>query len=157
MPQSSPGRRGRGDWGAPGVARLVSILIQALLAVTAVLWLGLAPPPAQAAVTQCGAGTYGTAGSCSTCPAGSYCPVASSAPTACPAGDYCIAGVASGTLCPTGNYCPGASASYTPCPAGNYCAAGAATATAGLHLAHKPDKHADDQQHRQPADQQTDQ
>jgi hypothetical protein len=53
--------------------------------------------------------------SCSTCPAGSYCPPGSSAPTQCPRGSYCAA----------------ASTLPTPCPAGRYGAAAGATNSTG--------------------------
>ena len=83
------------------MARLISIL---LFALAASLWLSVAP--AHSAPLQCTAGTYGNGTTCATCPAGNYCPTASTTPTACPAGDYCPTGAGAGTLCPAGYYCP---------------------------------------------------
>lgn len=43
-------------------------------------------------------------GSCQTCPAGYYCPLASSTPTDCPRGSYCVAGSFKPEPCPIGRY-----------------------------------------------------
>jgi hypothetical protein len=90
--------------------------------------------------TPCSAGTYcagpppGAGGSYTTgsqpplpiqtCPAGTYCPVGSVAPTPCEIGKYCpIPGLAAGSACPPGQVC-GSTGEITPdsaCPAGYRC------------------------------------
>lgn len=87
----------------------------------------------------CPTGTFSnTAGvsACTTCPAGSYCPIASTAPIACSLTSYCPAGSTASSTCAAGFYCSNASISqacvagqfclsgstnYTICPAGYYC------------------------------------
>ncbi|KAE9138231.1 hypothetical protein PF007_g1495 [Phytophthora fragariae] len=62
------------------------------------------------------------------CPAGFYCPEASSTPVKCAAGTYAAdRGQASCDECPMGFFCDGvATSSYADCPAGHYCPAGTA-------------------------------
>lgn len=62
------------------------------------------------------------------CPAGSYCPDATTQ-TACTSGNYCPAGSTSQTQCPAGSYCPTTS-TKTTCSAGYSCPAGSTSATA---------------------------
>ncbi len=83
------------------MARLISILLFALVAL---LWLSAAP--SHAAPLQCSAGTYGNGTTCTTCPAGSYCPKGSATPTADDAGYYSIAGAGNQIPCPVETTCP---------------------------------------------------
>ena len=77
--------------------------------------------------TECPKGTYQpefaqTAESaCLDCPAGSYCPGASTHPIACAEGSFCPAGSSSPKPCPKGSYCPYQSQNSIICPAGFYC------------------------------------
>ncbi|CAG9331890.1 unnamed protein product [Blepharisma stoltei] len=101
--------------------------------------------------TPCPSGYYtGSTGgtslsSCSSCAAGYYCTIASSAETTCPAGHYCLAytsipdmfpcpegyyrastgGAASSdcSACTQGYFCPEGTSVQYPCPAGTWCAA----------------------------------
>jgi hypothetical protein len=61
------------------------------------------------------------------CPAGSWCPMAATAPQPCSAGYFCEAGSTSSTakLCQAGSWCPEGSSSAMLCPAGSWCPAGA--------------------------------
>ena len=73
----------------------------------------------------CPAGLVCTPSSASLCPAGSYCPAGSTAPTPCPPGFVCVEGCAWPLPCPAGYYCPNSTAVPLACPAGSYCTANA--------------------------------
>jgi hypothetical protein len=64
------------------------------------------------------------------CPQGSFCPVASAAPTACMAGAYCpLLGMSTNTTCPAGSFCGASASAPTACQAGAYCDAGSSVPT----------------------------
>jgi hypothetical protein len=71
----------------------------------------------------CSIGEYWNNGTCSTCPAGSFCP-GDGTKTGCPAGTYStITGASSSTVClpcPAGSYSSSGDASCSLCPAGTY-------------------------------------
>jgi hypothetical protein len=107
------------------------------------------------ACTSCPAGLYGataglpTAGCTGPCPAGSYCPARSAAPTPCPGGYWsgaqasscslCAGGrygstagltsAACSGMCSAGTYCPAGTSSPLACPLGAYCLAASANFT----------------------------
>ena len=73
---------------------------------------------AMCAPTACCPGTYVTCAgkkSCDACPAGRYCPTATST-VLCPAGSYCPIGASAPTQCPANMYCPLGSAKPKSCP-----------------------------------------
>ena len=110
-------------------------------------------------MNACNAGSYGTTegattqlAACTTCPAGTYCPIKGmTVPIACPRGAYCTSGssniikCASGTYnpktgsttsaaciaCPIGNYCPVGSYEPVPCDPGYYCPINSVSVVAG--------------------------
>jgi len=86
------------------------------------------PTLALTAPIPCLAGTYSTLPNsitCTSCPAGSYCLLASTAPIACGAGLICPLGTSEAPFhptysCPAGKYCIAGTATGTDCPLGKY-------------------------------------
>jgi len=76
----------------------------------------------------CAAGSYASAtnsASCTPCPAGSYCLLASTGPIPCGAGYICPALTTESPYhpvysCPAGKYCLAGTATGTDCPVGTY-------------------------------------
>lgn len=75
----------------------------------------------------CSSGHYALQGvniACTSCPAGSFCSLTTSSPSACQPGTYSVANAVACTSCPAGSSCASTSTVPSPCAAGSYSSLG---------------------------------